>query len=207
MTTGNCLTNFAALCFHQFLIITQSSRFNWKSTVALYKRPNTETTSPLDIPSHRLEPRLAVLTVVHFDPSLRDPSSSAALNPTLQFAMTQSDLDVLLEMGFERERAELAVKKSGGLQGALTWLENTQDTPLDELKAAGASGKAAANKDGENSDDEGATQAAITALETNQEAKSLVCNECSKMFRSQATAEFHAAKSYVLTPPDLRIFS
>ena len=27
---------------------------------------------------------------------------------------TQSDLDVLLDMGFEKERAELAVKKSGG---------------------------------------------------------------------------------------------
>ncbi|EFX01423.1 ubx domain protein [Grosmannia clavigera kw1407] len=111
--------------------------------------------------------------------------------------MTQSDLEVLLEMGFEQERAELAVKKSGGLQGALTWLESTQDTSLEELRAAGAASKAAAaaDKDGENSDDEGTTQAAITALETNQEAKSLVCNECGKMFRSQATAEFHAAKS------------
>lgn len=27
---------------------------------------------------------------------------------------TSSDLDVLLDMGFDRERAELAVKKSGG---------------------------------------------------------------------------------------------
>jgi hypothetical protein len=28
--------------------------------------------------------------------------------------MTTSDLDQLIEMGFDRERAELAVKKSGG---------------------------------------------------------------------------------------------
>lgn len=28
--------------------------------------------------------------------------------------MGQSDLDVLLDMGFDRERAELAVKKTGG---------------------------------------------------------------------------------------------
>jgi UBX domain-containing protein 1/4 len=28
--------------------------------------------------------------------------------------MAQSDLDLLLDMGFERARAELAVKKSGG---------------------------------------------------------------------------------------------
>jgi hypothetical protein len=28
--------------------------------------------------------------------------------------MAQSDLDLLLEMGFEKARAELAVKKTGG---------------------------------------------------------------------------------------------
>jgi hypothetical protein len=28
--------------------------------------------------------------------------------------MTQSDLDLLLDMGFEKARAELAVKKNGG---------------------------------------------------------------------------------------------
>ena len=28
--------------------------------------------------------------------------------------MAQSDLDLLLEMGFDRERAELAVKRTGG---------------------------------------------------------------------------------------------
>jgi hypothetical protein len=30
--------------------------------------------------------------------------------------MAQSDLELLLEMGFERARAELAVKKTGGCQ-------------------------------------------------------------------------------------------
>ncbi|OAA67305.1 ubx domain protein [Niveomyces insectorum RCEF 264] len=115
--------------------------------------------------------------------------------------MAQSDLEVLLEMGFDRERAELAVKKTGGLQGALTWLEDNQDTPLENLLAAAAtagSGKAAAKDavDGEMDDDEeGATAAAISALESNQQAKSLLCNECGKKFRSQATAEFHASKS------------
>lgn len=110
--------------------------------------------------------------------------------------MTQSDLAVLLEMGFDSERAELAIKKSGGLQGALTWLEETQDTPVEELKAkaAAATAKSDAAPDGE-LDGEGATEAAISSLESGQEAKSLVCNECGKKFRSQATAEFHASKS------------
>ena len=33
---------------------------------------------------------------------------------SLLLAMASSDLDVLLDMGFERPRAELAVKKTGG---------------------------------------------------------------------------------------------
>lgn len=33
--------------------------------------------------------------------------------------MGQSDLEVLLDMGFERARAELAVKKTGGCQSTL----------------------------------------------------------------------------------------
>ncbi|CAK7219125.1 hypothetical protein SBRCBS47491_003740 [Sporothrix bragantina] len=109
--------------------------------------------------------------------------------------MTQSDLEVLLEMGFDKERAELAVKRSGGLQGALTWLEETQDTPLEELKASSSAAAAKDGPDGEMDDDDGATAAAISALESGQDAKSLVCNECGKKFRSQATAEFHASKS------------
>jgi hypothetical protein len=30
--------------------------------------------------------------------------------------MTKSDIDLLLEMGFEQARAEIAVKKTGGCQ-------------------------------------------------------------------------------------------
>ncbi|RYP43635.1 hypothetical protein DL768_009834 [Monosporascus sp. mg162] len=92
--------------------------------------------------------------------------------------MAPSDLDQLLEMGFERARAEIAVKKSGGLQGAMDWLEKTQDTPLDELQ-----------------DDE--EEAAINAapLAEGAVAMSLVCNECGKKFRNQAAAEFHAGKT------------
>ncbi|KAI1250571.1 hypothetical protein MGN70_007628 [Eutypa lata] len=92
--------------------------------------------------------------------------------------MAPSDLEQLLEMGFDKSRAEMAVKKSGGLQGAMDWLEKTQDTPLDELK-----------------DEE--EEAAINAapLAEGAVAMSLVCNECGKKFRSQAAAEFHASKT------------
>ncbi|RYP75684.1 hypothetical protein DL769_003772 [Monosporascus sp. CRB-8-3] len=92
--------------------------------------------------------------------------------------MAPSDLDQLLEMGFERARAEMAVKKSGGLQGAMDWLEKTQDTPLDELQ---------------DNEEEAAINAA--PLAEGAVAMSLVCNECGKKFRNQAAAEFHAGKT------------
>ncbi|KAJ5610346.1 UBX domain protein [Penicillium lagena] len=88
-----------------------------------------------------------------------------------------SDLDQLIEMGFDKERAQLAVSKTGGLQGALEWLETNQDKSLEEIKA-------------EQEDDEGGP-----ALKPGEEARSLVCNDCGKKFRSQAQAEFHASKS------------
>ncbi|KAL2146208.1 hypothetical protein VTI28DRAFT_4787 [Corynascus sepedonium] len=98
--------------------------------------------------------------------------------------MTKSDLDMLLEMGFEQARAELAVKKTGGLQQALNWLEENQDKPLEELQASQATGGA------EEGEEEGA--ASIPAGAT---ASSLVCNECGKKFRNRDLASFHASKT------------
>lgn len=109
-----------------------------------------------------------------------------------------SDLDQLIEMGFDKERAQLAVAKGTGrtifplalccrrlltcfiffttlVQGALEWLEKNQDKSIDEIK-----------------EDEEAEGPALTPGE---EARSLVCNECGKKFRSHAQAEFHASKS------------
>lgn len=115
-----------------------------------------------------------------------------------------TDLEQLLDMGFEKARAELAVKKSGGcrycnvrlpdlvtvntfipVQGALQWLEDNQDKPLDELQA-----EAAAKAD----DGEEEEKAEIAALEAGQ-ANSLVCNECGKKFRNKDLASFHASKT------------
>ncbi|KAK3307899.1 ubiquitin-related domain-containing protein, partial [Chaetomium strumarium] len=101
--------------------------------------------------------------------------------------MTQSDLDLLLEMGFERARAELAVKKTGGLQQALTWLEENQDKPLEELQASQASAATAGEGEG---DEEGAP-----SIPSGVTAQSLVCNECGKKFRNHDQASFHASKT------------
>lgn len=89
-----------------------------------------------------------------------------------------SDLEQLVDMGFDQERAQLAVQQTGGLQGAIDWLDTNQDKTLDEIKAAQAS----------SSDDP-------PELKPGEEAKSLVCDDCGKQFRSVAQAEFHATKS------------
>ncbi|OJD11587.1 hypothetical protein AJ78_07673 [Emergomyces pasteurianus Ep9510] len=95
-----------------------------------------------------------------------------------------SDLEQLVEMGFDAERAQLAVSKTGGLQGALEWLEANQDKTLDEIKASAS----ATSQLGADADEP-------PALKPGEEARSLVCNECGKRFRSQAQAEFHASKT------------
>lgn len=97
-----------------------------------------------------------------------------------------SDLDTLLDMGFDKERAEIAVKKTGGLQGALQWLEDNQDKPIDEIKAAAAAK--------EEDDDEEDTEAKIAELETGT-AKSLICNDCGKRFKNHDLATYHATKT------------
>lgn len=113
--------------------------------------------------------------------------------------MTKSDIDLLLEMGFEQARAELAVKKTGGcqyphflrapailtanaVQQALNWLEENQDKPLEELQASQA---AAGGAEGE----------AGPSMPTGETAMSLVCNECGKKFRNHDQASFHASKT------------
>jgi hypothetical protein len=91
-----------------------------------------------------------------------------------------SDLEQLLDMGFESERATLASKATGSLQDAIDWLEKNQDTPIDELQAAQASAS---------------TSDEPPALQPGEEAHSLVCEDCGKKFRSQAQAEWHASKT------------
>ncbi|KAL2374957.1 UBX domain-containing protein [Blastomyces gilchristii SLH14081] len=95
-----------------------------------------------------------------------------------------SDLAQLIDMGFDAERAQLAVSKTGGLQGALEWLEANQEKSLDEIKAS----TSATTQLGIDPDEP-------PVLKPGEEARSLVCNQCGKRFRSQAQAEFHASKT------------
>lgn len=97
--------------------------------------------------------------------------------------MVASDLNMLIEMGFDPERAELATKKTGSLQDAIDWLDKNADKSLDEIK--GGSGNAAEEEEEEEP----------PALQAGEQARSLVCDDCGKKFRSQAQAEWHAEKT------------
>jgi hypothetical protein len=67
------------------------------------------------------------------------------------------------------------------VQQALTWLEENQDKPLEELQA----GQAAAA-----GEDQG-----TPSVPSGETAMSLVCNECGKKFRNHDQASFHASKT------------
>jgi hypothetical protein len=72
------------------------------------------------------------------------------------------------------------------VQQALTWLEENQDKPLEELQA------------GQAADEEQSTP----SVPSGETAMSLVCNECGKKFRTHDQASFHASKTWVIqTPP------
>jgi UBX domain-containing protein 1/4 len=75
------------------------------------------------------------------------------------------------------------------VQGAIQWLEDNQDKSLEEITAAASKSKEA------DDDDANEVAANISALETGDAAKSLVCNECGKRFRNEALASYHASKT------------
>lgn len=91
------------------------------------------------------------------------------------------DLDTLVDMGFDREKASMGLKKGGNLTGAIDWLDKNADKSIDQLNQEAAD-------DAE--EEEGAPK-----LEVGEEARSMICNECNKKFRSMAQAQFHAEKS------------
>jgi hypothetical protein len=88
-----------------------------------------------------------------------------------------SDLDQLVDMGFDKEKSQLALRKSGNLTGAIDWLDKNADTSVADLNAA---------EDTANDN---------PALESGEQARSMVCNECGKKFRGMSQAQFHAEKS------------
>ncbi|PBP19382.1 UBA/TS-N domain-containing protein [Diplocarpon rosae] len=96
------------------------------------------------------------------------------------------DLALLLEMGFDPKKAELAVKKTGNLQGALTWLEDNADKTIEEIEAANAT---------TTDEEEGNQSIEAKPLEAGEVAKSMVCEDCGKKLRSMMQAQAHGERT------------
>ncbi|XP_035914971.1 UBX domain-containing protein 1-A [Anopheles stephensi] len=110
-----------------------------------------------------------------------------------------SDIQTLIDMGFPKEKAEraLEVTNNKGVEQAMEWLLAHADEPLPPPAASGPAGDSSSSTAeatdptttdtpaGGSTDDQSA--AAV--------AKSLKCDECGKLFKSQEEVEFHAAKT------------
>ncbi len=86
-----------------------------------------------------------------------------------------SDLDNLVDMGFDREKAALALRKGGNMGAAVDWLGANADKSIEELNA------------------EDTTTSAVP--EASATAQSMVCNDCQKKFRNMTAAQAHAEKT------------
>ncbi|XP_018329577.1 UBX domain-containing protein 1 [Agrilus planipennis] len=99
-------------------------------------------------------------------------------------------VETLVEMGFSRERAELAVSKTkaADVESAMEWLLSHEE----EIKS--------------NDTSDNQTSSSTAAVDTDNlqktlpdadtvEAKSVKCDDCGKLFKTQEEIEFHAAKS------------
>ncbi|WVR06777.1 hypothetical protein IAU60_003812 [Kwoniella sp. DSM 27419] len=111
-----------------------------------------------------------------------------------------SDKEQLLSMGFEAARVDWALRatKNSGLQPAMDHLlENSEKPVPDPSSSAPGTGAGADEVD---EDDEDAVKAHIKKMggdvnDSDMVAKSIKCSECGKIFKSEATASFHAGRS------------
>lgn len=88
----------------------------------------------------------------------------------------QSTVRAAVSLPRRHESRRLPWLTSRLVQGALEWLEKNQENSIEDIKAAAA-------------EEQG------PALNPGETARSLVCNECGKKFRSTAQAEFHATRT------------
>ena len=87
-----------------------------------------------------------------------------------------SDLDQLVDMGFDREKSEIALKKGGNLPSAIDWLDKNADKSIEDIK-------------------EEESSSTTTNLDADAGANSFVCNDCGKKFRNMTQAQAHAEKT------------
>lgn len=101
-----------------------------------------------------------------------------------------SDIQTLVDMGFPKERAEraLQVTNNKGVEAAMEWLLAHADEDIPSSSGGESSSTPAPAS-------EAPAEGSASATEPAPVAKSLKCDECGKLFKSQEEVEFHAAKT------------
>lgn len=102
-----------------------------------------------------------------------------------------SDIQTLVDMGFPKERAERALQLTNnkGVEAAMEWLLAHADEDIPSSSGSSLSTPQQPPSDGT------AAEAASASNDSAPVAKSLKCDECGKLFKSQDEVEFHAAKT------------
>lgn len=106
-----------------------------------------------------------------------------------------SDIQTLVDMGFPKEKAEraLQVTNNKGVEAAMEWLLAHADEDIPS--ASGESTSSVEQQPPVEGSAPSDVAPAATTEETAAVAKSLKCDECGKLFKSQDEVEFHAAKT------------
>ncbi|RZF44503.1 hypothetical protein LSTR_LSTR002276 [Laodelphax striatellus] len=104
---------------------------------------------------------------------------------------SSADVQMLIEMGFTKDKAEKALSVTGnqGVEPAMEWLLAHGDE-VSVSNSAESGDQSSSNAQVGNTSSAPEIESAAE-----QVAKSLKCNECGKLFATQLEVEFHATKS------------
>lgn len=108
-----------------------------------------------------------------------------------------SDVQTLIDMGFPKERVERAldVTNHKGVEAAMEWLLAHADEDIPSSSGGSATSVQSQQTDAVPASSTSDSAAAAGTEEPAPVAKSLKCDECGKLFKSQDEVEFHAAKT------------